>query len=236
MNKDAYYFPHFSNARHDRRLKRARKELGVEAYGIFFMILEVLRDQEDFSFPLSDLDLLADEFGTSEQKVEVIVKKYGLFQVDSDGNFFSAKFIEYLSPYLERSKRARNAALKRWGQISDANADANAKQMQSAGNASKVKESKENKSKEKKKIVEGSNYSHPPTEKNVLEYGSIIGADPDWSKTYYLYRARDGFTIHDKNTDTYRNIKDWQKDMAYIYQRGYLKSETTDANPFKGGV
>jgi len=30
MNKDAYYFPHFANARHDRKLRRVRKELGIE--------------------------------------------------------------------------------------------------------------------------------------------------------------------------------------------------------------
>ena len=32
MNKDAFYFPHFSNARNDRKLRRVRKELGIEGY------------------------------------------------------------------------------------------------------------------------------------------------------------------------------------------------------------
>ena len=66
--KDAYYFPHFCTARNDRKVKRLRKELGVEGYGIFFMLLEVLREQTDFKFPTEDIDLLADEFNTSEQK------------------------------------------------------------------------------------------------------------------------------------------------------------------------
>jgi hypothetical protein len=43
LSKDAYYFPHFYNARHDRKIKRLRKDLGIEGYGIFFMLLEVLR-------------------------------------------------------------------------------------------------------------------------------------------------------------------------------------------------
>ncbi len=63
--KDAFYFPHFCNARHDRKLKRVRKELGLEGYGIFFMLLETLREQADYRYPIEDLDLLADEFGTS---------------------------------------------------------------------------------------------------------------------------------------------------------------------------
>ena len=150
MNKDAYYFPHFSNARHDRKLKRLRKQFGIEGYGIYFMLLEVLRDQEDFSYPVEDLDLLADEFGTSTEKVQTVVSKYDLFAVTDDQFFFSPNMIEYLRPYLERSQRARDAALKRWSEHkSDANAHANALPEQSAGNASKVKDSKEEKSKVK---------------------------------------------------------------------------------------
>ena len=61
MTKDAFYFPHFSNARNDRKLRRLRKELGIEGYGIYFMVLEVLRDQEGFKYPLEDLDLLSEE-------------------------------------------------------------------------------------------------------------------------------------------------------------------------------
>jgi len=144
MNKDAYYFPHFSNARHDRKLKRLRKELGIEGYGIYFMVLEVLREQEDFSYPMDDLDLLADEFGTSEAKLKAVVNSYELFEIADDKFFYSIKFIEYLKPYLERSKRARNAALKRWN---GANGNAFALPEHSVSNASKVNESKVNESK-----------------------------------------------------------------------------------------
>ena len=42
MEKDAFYFPHFSNARTDRKLRRVRKDLGLEGYGIYFMLLEVM--------------------------------------------------------------------------------------------------------------------------------------------------------------------------------------------------
>ena len=112
MDKDAFYFPHFSNARHDRKLKRVKKELGVEGYGIYFMLLEVLREQQQFKYPIDDIDLLADEFGTSEQKVRTVICNYNLFQVDENENFFSMKFIEYLKPYLESKQRKRVAGIK----------------------------------------------------------------------------------------------------------------------------
>ena len=139
MKKDAYYFPHFCNARHDRKLKRVQKELGIEGYGIYFMLLEVLREQDGFKYPLNDIDLLADEFGTSEQKTRTVVTNYKLFTVDECNNFFSKKLIEYLEPYLERSKRAREAARKRWLTYKS---NANALPEHSASNASKVKKSK----------------------------------------------------------------------------------------------
>ena len=152
MKKDAFYFPHFCNARHDRKLKRVQKELGIEGYGIYFMLLEILREQTDLRYPLSEIDLLADEFGTSEQKVKVVICNYDLFQVDENQNFFSFKMIIYLQPYFEKSERAREAANKRWN---NANAYTNAIEMQSNSNASKVnktkvKETKLNKIKESK--------------------------------------------------------------------------------------
>jgi len=153
MKKDAYYFPHFSNARHDRKIKRITKELGVEGYGIYFMILEVLREQTDLKYPVQDIDLLADEFRTSEQKVRIVITNYDLFTIDEDEMFFSPKQNEYLQPYFKSSERARDAANKRWEKQKQlpekCDGNANAMQMQSDGNASKVKKSKEEKSKVK---------------------------------------------------------------------------------------
>ena len=112
MEKDAFYFPHFCNARQDRKIKRVRKELGLEGYGIYFMLLETLREQQEFKFPMEDIDLLADEFGTSEQKIRTVICNYDLFQIDEQENFFSISFIKYLTPYLEGKQRKRIAGIK----------------------------------------------------------------------------------------------------------------------------
>lgn len=113
--KDAYYFPHFCNARHDRKIKRLRKELGLEGYGIFFMLLEVLREQTDLRYPMNDLDLLADEMGTSEQKVRIVVCNYQLFEIDRENNkekFFSPKLLIYLQPYFAMKNQRIEAGKK----------------------------------------------------------------------------------------------------------------------------
>jgi hypothetical protein len=112
LKKDAYYFPHFSNARTDRRLKRVRKQLGIEGYGIYFMLLETLREQTGFKYPVEDIDLLADEFGTSEEKARAVVSNFGLFEIDENEEFFSPKMLEYLEPYLENKERKRLGGIK----------------------------------------------------------------------------------------------------------------------------
>jgi len=113
--KDAFYFPHFSNARHDRKVRRVRKELGVEGYGIFFMLLEILREQKDFCYPTSDIDLLAEEIGSSEQKVRTVICNYNLFDfVESSGEqcFSSINMIKYLDPYLQKKQLSKLYGIK----------------------------------------------------------------------------------------------------------------------------
>ena len=112
MEKEGFYFPHFCNARHDRKIKRLRKELGVEGYGIYFMLLETLRDQHDLRYPLEDIDLLAEEFNVSEQKVRVTICNYQLFEIDDEQKFFSPKMLLYLEPYYRMKEQRREAGLK----------------------------------------------------------------------------------------------------------------------------
>lgn len=140
MKKEAYYFPHFSNARHDRKIRRLRKELGVEGYGIYFMLLETLREQQDLMYPLEDLDLLAEEFGVSEAKIKATICGYELFELDAEEKFFSPKMIVYLEPYFRMKEQRREAGLKSAAkrQLNESSTTV----QQSKEKESKVKESK----------------------------------------------------------------------------------------------
>ncbi len=160
MEKEAFYFPHFCNARHDRKIRRLRKELGTEGYGIYFMLLETLREQQDLMYPLDDLDLLAEEFGVSEAKVRVAICNYGLFEIDEEQKFFSPKMLVYLEPYFkmkeQRKIAGQKSADKRRGiEISTT--------VQQPFNDRSTKESKVKESKEKEsKVNENKIYSLDP--------------------------------------------------------------------------
>ena len=161
MEKEAFYFPHFCNARHDRKIRRLRKELGTEGYGIYFMLLETLREQQDLMYPLDDLDLLAEEFGVSEAKVRVAICNYGLFEIDEEQKFFSPKMLVYLEPYFKMKEQRKVAGQKSADKRRGIEISTTVQQpfndrstKESKGKESKEKESKVNEIKEEYSLVE----------------------------------------------------------------------------------
>ena len=136
--KEAFYFPHFCNARNDIKIKRMMKQLGNEAYAIYFMLLEVLREQPGMKYPLHDIDLLEDELRTSKEKITLVIQRYDLFEID-ENNFFSPRLIEYMQPYLEKRQRALNAINKRWGTDTNVNTNVDTKRVEQ----SRVEQSRE---------------------------------------------------------------------------------------------
>jgi len=118
MKKDAYYFPHFCNARNDSKIIKLRRVLGLEGYGIYFMLLEVLREQTDFKYPINGIEDLSYEWHTSKEKIASVIKDFELFEI-IDIYFFSSKLVYYLQPYIEKSERARLAANKRWNETKE---------------------------------------------------------------------------------------------------------------------
>ena len=114
---DKYYFPHYSDSRYDRRLKRLMKNKGSnEPYAIYFMLLEVLRGQENYKYPLDEIYLLEEEFYTTRVNIEEVVKFSGLFEViEEEGQwFFSVPLIQAM---MEKDKARINGikgSLIRW--------------------------------------------------------------------------------------------------------------------------
>ena len=145
MNKEAYYFSHDSNARNDEKLLAVRMRFGAEGYGIYFMILERLRDESD-NMSIKDYNILAFDFRVSSDKVKSVIEDFELFEFTEDKKYFySQRMMNNMKIKNEKSEKARLSAEKRWNK-SDSNA--NALQTHSEGNAIKESKVKENKLKE----------------------------------------------------------------------------------------
>ena len=103
--KDAFYFPHDSNAKDDPKCSMLIEQLGLEGYGIYWVLVETLRDQPNYRYPLSMLSIIARKYNTTAEKVRVVVGNYGLFSVTADEFFLS----ESLCRRMERVESMREA-------------------------------------------------------------------------------------------------------------------------------
>ena len=160
--KDAYYFSHDSNARNDQRLMKLRMKYGPEGYGIYFMIIEILRDIENYTLHISDLESICFDIRSDNDKVLDIIKNYNLFEFE--GDYFFSKSLSRRMERLDKIKEKRRESGKK-GAI----AKASAKQVLKSETASveQVKESKVKESKEKKIIKRAGKFK-----KQVFEFQS----------------------------------------------------------------
>lgn len=53
MAKETYYFSHDSNAITDTKILNIRADYGLEGYGLFWAIIEMLRNKEKYKLELS---------------------------------------------------------------------------------------------------------------------------------------------------------------------------------------
>lgn len=143
MPKEAYFFSHDANARSDDKILELRSEFGWEGYGLFWAIVETLRDCSNYSYPSNAKAGLALSLNIDKTKLEHFLKRaiaLGLF-VEKNGCIFSESLMRRMEQ-VDAKRRKRAEAGRLGGQ-------AKAKGKQRSSNA-KAKASKERKEKESK--------------------------------------------------------------------------------------
>ena len=168
-HKNTYYFSHDCNARNDEKILVMRSIYGLEGYAMYFMIIEILREQADFKLKDTKYlpNALAVQLGTDVETVQKFLDdccdEFNLF-VRKDGFIYSESLNRRMGIVNEISKKRKEAASKRWENMQNeckcnANAyslhtenektacksDANALQNPKNGmqkNANKIKENK----------------------------------------------------------------------------------------------
>lgn len=145
MQKEAYYFSHDSNARNDEKLLAVRMKHGWEGYGIFWAIVEKLRESSDYVLS-KDYNLLAYDLRVPADKIKSIVEDFRLFELTENGKGFYSERLHNSMQQKEEIVQKRRESGRIGGLKSKSKASA--KQVLSKTEARKGKESKvkENKS------------------------------------------------------------------------------------------
>lgn len=110
--KDAFYFPHDSNAKDDIKCVELIGDLGLEGYGVYWVLIETLREQPDYTYPVKLLPALARRFGSEPGMFQKVVRDYELFVVEDEKIFFSVSLKRRMQLYEHKKEQAREAGKK----------------------------------------------------------------------------------------------------------------------------
>lgn len=119
MSKDAYWFTHDSNARNDNKMLALRSIYGAEGYGWFFMLIEILREEDGYRLPVNDYTypgLIAQLRESNTDRVKAFVGdciKIGLLKSD-DKCIWSDSLLNRMAKLDDKREKARNSANIRW--------------------------------------------------------------------------------------------------------------------------
>ena len=245
-SRDTFYFPHEYNAKDDPKCERLIWEMGMEGYGIFWALLEVLRIQPDYTYPLANIPIVAYKYRADTDKMRRVVLDFDLFTIIEDKIFFSNGLLNRMRPMDEARNIARESgkkgAAKRW-KNRDPNRVPIATPIEtliaSKVNKSKVKESIKGDYKGESANVESNNAPAPtsadeprkvaakrtafaaPSPENLKTYFSTIGGTEQDADTFFDYFEANGWKVSGKSS-----MKNWKAAARNWMRR---KSEFSNA-------
>jgi hypothetical protein len=228
MSKEAYYFSHDSNARHDPKILALRSDYNIQGYGIYWVVIEMLREQENFKLPKKEyiynaiaMQVQCKDFANDNAKQFVLdcINKYELLE-ENETHFWSNSLLKRMDKKNELSEKRRQSARARWDKTNDTNdsqESINSNAMQKNANAMqsdarKGKEIKEIKVNETKKDI-----NKIPFADTVFltqeEYDKLV---KDFGKTLiddYIERLDEWQTNNPKKKklDHNKTIRNWIK-------------------------
>lgn len=215
MSKDAYYFPHDSNAKDDPKCVMLIEQLGMEGYGIYWMLIETLRDQPEYKYPVALLPALARRYNTTPEKVKTVVGNYGLFVIEGDVIFFSQSLNNRMLVF--EKKREQNRIAGRKSAEKRLLASSNPTGVQHPFNERST--SKVNKSKVKgRKDIGGAGGKRttfsPPSISEISEFISENGYTVDAQQFIDHYTANGWMVGKNKMRDWKAAVRNWDRRNA----------------------
>ncbi len=181
--KDAYYFPHDCNARNDPKILALRSVYGAEGYGVYWMLVEILREQPDYKLQVTKYlyHTLAMQMQVQKDRLQEIVEaccnefvEGGSPLLVNDGQYlYSASLLRRMEKVDDISKLRKEAARKRWenqackdlGDADGCKPDADAQQEQSKEKQTRAEQIKAEQTRGKQKKADC--------------FAAFAGGDPD---------------------------------------------------------
>lgn len=124
MAKETFYFQHDYNARNDDKILELRSKYGAEGYGIFWMIIETMAENENGGAKAGLIGGLSLGYGVAKDKLQDIFDyciEIGLLYLES-GVYYSKRLLTHKDFRKVLSENGALGAAKRWRGYSHPNA------------------------------------------------------------------------------------------------------------------
>lgn len=198
MPKETFYFSHDYNARNDDKILELRASYGAEGYGIFWMIIETMAENENGGIKATLIGGLSVSYGVAKATLTEIIHAclaIKLFK-EQDGYYFSDRLLKHKRFRQKLSEAGAEGARAKWAGHSPANGGGNAKER-------KGKENKGNKI-EVPAQINGTVYFDAEKEilKNQIEFDRICAS----AHAFDADKAKDSlhkFHLHLESKNSY---------------------------------
>ncbi len=127
MAKETYYFSHDANARNDEKILMLRAEHGMEGYGIYWALVEMMFEASETALRHDRVKGIAASYSLTIDALNAVIEtciQEGLF-VSDDVAFWSESLrrrkLKYYTIKEKRSDAGKKAMKKRWGESSNGN-------------------------------------------------------------------------------------------------------------------
>lgn len=182
--KEAYYFSHDANARHDPKCSALIADYGMEGYGVFWMLIEIMAEQRDYKlekFPklyeglARQMRLEADRVRSI---IEAMLHDYELLLQD-EKSIWSESLLRRME--IKDAKRQAKVEAGRLGGIQSGIVRAKRSKTKQCLKQNEANEAKESKVKESK--VKESTSSPPIVPPEKIKFGEFVSLTQDEHNT-----------------------------------------------------
>ena len=202
------YLQHQSNSFTDIKIIKMRSKLGIESYGIFWALLELLFNEEN-KLCIDDYSVLAFSLQCDADKLKSVIEDFDLFIIE-DNCFYSKRLNEHIDTINSKSLKAKESINKRWEKIRTNN----------DSNTSRVYKS----------IVENSKVDNNKVNKRIVEFKNSInqieGVNNSDKENFFLYWSelnksgtKQKYEL-EKTWDLNRRLKRWSNSSFNKKEKG----------------
>ena len=226
--KEVVYFSHDGNARNDEKSIAVRMKYQWEGYGLFWALVEKLRESTDYKLS-KDYNLIAYDLRVDAGIIKSIVEDFGLFVFTEDGKYFySERLNNSMNLMNSKSQKARDSVNKRWeknkknNKIHERNTNVipnYTNVIPNDTNVIQIKESKVKESKRKERVVQQP--FMPPSKIDVTAFFVANGFPEALGVKAFDYYSPDWVDSNGKK------VKNWKLKMKSVWFREENKQNSS---------